>query len=267
MIYKELPIHPILAPYVNLIWTMESENHDESHITRVLPDGILEFVNHYGDPWITTFIDQSPEIQPQSFIVSQMRKAIDLKSNGFTGFISVRFYPWGGYQFFRYPSKNLIDTICSSKVIWPEYFKQLINSFGNALTTESKSQRIQEFLIQRLNEHRKNEPQLEHAIKLIRQSGGKSSITQICQASGCTTKQLERKFLALVGTTPKVFSRVCRFLTICNQMETYRDKSLSQLGYECGYFDQAHFIKDFREFSGFNPKQLHKMKDIGFAKI
>jgi len=73
--------------------------------------------------------------------------------------------------------------------------------------------------------------------------------------------------LAAVGTTPKVFSRITRFLNICRHLEEHQNKTLTQLTQECGFYDQAHFIKEFKEFSGFTPKEFFQKENVYFSEI
>jgi AraC-like DNA-binding protein len=80
-------------------------------------------------------------------------------------------------------------------------------------------------------------------------------------------KQLERQFSLAVGTTPKVFCRVSRFLDVCHRLREYQQRTLTELTHECGYFDQSHFIKDFKQFSGFTPKQFSDRNNVSFADI
>ena len=268
MIYKEFPIHPDLVPYVQLVWTMESEGEDDDlPKERIMPDGIVEFVTHYGDPWITTVDGESGVVQPKSFVISQMRKFIELESNGVTGLISVRFYPWGAYHFFSEPVSNFLDSTLSSERIWPENYTELTELVDKASSHEDRSQAVQRFLLDRLAEHRKEDTSLDRAVKLIRESKGQLSMEEIGKRTGLTKKQLERRFVPAIGTPPKTFARISRFLNICRHLEEHQGKTLTELSYQCGYFDQAHFIKEFRQFSGFTPKEFFARNDVGFADL
>jgi len=71
--------------------------------------------------------------------------------------------------------------------------------------------------------------------------------------------------LATIGTTPKIFSRTTRFLHLCHHLKEYENKNMTQLTYDLGYYDQAHFIKDFRTFTGFTPKEFYEQNNICFA--
>lgn len=268
MLYKEFEIHPELTEYIQLVWMLESENKtDYSPKEQIMPDGIVEFVTHYGDPWITTVAGKTGKVQPDSFVISQMRKHIDIESNGTTGFIAVRFFPWGGYHFFSEPTSNFLDNTISSEKLWPKHFRSLMQQIQTAPNHEARSEQIQQFLLHRLVEHHKQDGPLDEAVKLIRQSKGQVSMEKVGLRTGLSKKQLERKFVPAVGTTPKIFARISRFLNICHHLKNHKNKTLTELTYECGYFDQAHFTKEFREFSGVTPKEFFARNNVGFADL
>jgi len=268
MLYKEFQTHPQLVPYVQLVWMMESgSDTDSTPKQQIMPDGIVELVFHYADPWKTHVAGEQPFVQPKSFAISQMRKYIEIESNGRTGFIAVRFYPWGAYHFFSEPIKNFLDNTISTEKLWPEHYDALVERLHNTKDHKALSATIQQFLLDRLAEYKKADTRLDKAIMLIRESKGLLSIKEICEKTGFSKKQLERKFVATLGTTPKIYARISRFLNICHHLENYKNKTLTQLTYDCGYYDQAHFIKEFKEFSGFTPKEFYARKNVAFADL
>ncbi|MXX03033.1 MAG: helix-turn-helix transcriptional regulator [Gemmatimonadetes bacterium] len=280
MIYREFETHAVLAPYVQLVWMMESE-HEDDHAPRslIVPDGIVEIVFHYGDPWITTVAGGRRLVQPRSFAVSQMRKYIEIESNGRTGFVSVRFYPWGAYHFFDNPVHSFLDDMVSTAALWPVHYEEMTEKLhvaaGGAGVASSTggadgaglASVVQGFLLDRLEEHYKDDVALDEAVKLIRSTGGQLSVEEVGERVGLSRKQLERKFVATVGTTPKTFARISRFLNICHHLDRYRDSTLTRLAHECGYFDQAHFIREFNAFTGFTPKAFFAKNNVKFAEL
>ena len=279
MIYREFETHAGLAPYVQLVWMMVSE-HEDDHAPRslIVPDGIVEIVFHYGDPWITTVAGGKRMVQPRSFAISQMRKYIEIESDGRTGFVSVRFYPWGAYHFFDRPVHSFLDDTVSTSALWPDDYEDLMEKIravasgtvGASDTTaggEGFASVLQGFLLERLGEHYKDDVALDEAVKLIRSTGGQLSVEEVGECVGLSRKQLERKFEATVGTTPKTFARTSRFLNICHHLDRYRDSTLTRLAHECGYFDQAHFIREFNAFTGFTPKAFFDKNNVKFAEL
>ena len=268
MIYKEFNLKQPLAEYVQLIWILESENAVEKYEkSRILPDGIVEVIFHYAEPFITYQSDGTKFKQPQNFAVSQMRKYIEIESDGKVGFISVRFFPWGAYHFFKEPIKNFLDQTINAEKLWKEKSNQVIKTLCSTVNHEEKAKIIEQFLLKCLNKNGENDNQIDEAIKLIRNSKGQIAIEEIAEKVFLTKRTLERKFLETVGTSPKIFSRITRFLNICHHLEEHKNKTLTQLTYECGYYDQAHFNRDFKEFSGFTPKDFFAKENVFFANI
>jgi len=76
---------------------------------KISPNGIVEIVFHYRGPFVTYLSSGDRFVQPKGFAISQMRKFIEIESNGTIGFVSVRFYPLGAHHFFREPVKNFLD--------------------------------------------------------------------------------------------------------------------------------------------------------------
>lgn len=126
---------------------------------------------------------------------------------------------------------------------------------------------MEDFLLRQLSIHHKHDQKTDEAISLIRQTKGTLSIEEICAQMELSTKQLERKFLATVGVTPKVFSRITRFLNVCHHIDEFKDKNLTELAYDCGFYDQAHFIKEFRRFSGYPPGAFFEKERVFYSNL
>ena len=268
MIYKEFPIHHDLKAHIQLLWMMESEPGDAPiPRERIMPDGIVEVIFHYADPWITTHDGRPPRVQPDGFAISQMRKFIEIEPGGRTGFLSVRFFPWGAYHFFARPIRDFLDDMVSIEVLWPKHAAAILGDIRAAGSPRARSDLLQRFLLDRLTEDCRDDPPLDAAVRLIRQSRGLIPIDEVLRRTGLSRKRLERAFVSLVGTTPKIFSRIRRFLNICSHIEEQKHKSLTELAYDCGYFDQAHFIKEFKEFAGFTPKEFFGRMTIGVTDL
>ncbi len=78
-------------------------------------------------------------------------------------------------------------------------------------------------------------------------------VAQVAAHIGLSQRRFIEVFRNEVGLTPKAFSRVCRFQHVLGRVETATHVDWTSVAYDCGYFDQAHFIHDFREFAGVSP--------------
>ncbi len=241
---------------------MESESDEDVYPkSQILPDGIVEFAFHYGHPFYT-YQNNTKQLQPDHFAVSMMRKYVEIESSGETGFVSVRCYPWGAYHFFDVPIRNFLDQTIDARELWGNESSMIVQKLKALDSIDERFKLIEQFLLERLNEYRKNDNPLDDAVRLIRNSKGQLTIEEVCDTTNISKKQLERKFLASLGTTPKVFARITRFLNICQHMESYREQTLTQLALDCGYYDQAHFVKDFKEFSGLTPTEFQAKERV-----
>lgn len=265
MKYIEYNPTELLSEYIQLIWIAESESPDDYYPKeKILPDGIVEIVFHFGEPFITHNANGGKIKQPTGFAVSQMREFIEIESDGNIGFVSVRFYPWGAHHFFERPINTFLDNTIDLKYLWKDDYQSILKQIEKVCNDEKVSI-IQQFLYKCLSQHNNGNDPIDNAIKLIRNTKGQYPIDSICQKTNLTYKQLERKFLATIGATPKVFSRTTRFLHLCHHLKEYENKTMVQLTYELGYYDQAHFIKDFKAFSGLTPREYYQHNNICFA--
>lgn len=82
---------------------------------------------------------------------------------------------------------------------------------------------------------------------------GSVEVDQLARQAGISNRQLERKFNASVGLPPKVYSRLMRFHASLRFIKSGTMKTLTDVAYAAGYFDQAHFIREFKEFAGLSP--------------
>jgi transcriptional regulator GlxA family with amidase domain len=81
-------------------------------------------------------------------------------------------------------------------------------------------------------------------------------VSQLADKLNIHRRNLERRFETAVGMSPKQLSRIVRLQSTLKLLEQKKYSNLTSLAYESGYYDQAHFIKDFREFTGISPKSF-----------
>jgi AraC-like DNA-binding protein len=265
MNYTEFKPKESLEKYIQLIWIAESETKEDFYpIEKILPDGIVEIVFHFNEPFITYYDDKLKIKQPKAFAISQMRKLIEIESNGLIGFISVRFYPWGAYHFFEKPIKDFLDKTIDLQKVWADDYQKILQEL-KVSDNFKRVEIIQNFLDKCLHQYKKDTDDIDNAIKLIRETKGKYSIDTLCEKLNLNYKQLERQFLKTIGTTPKVFSKTTRFLNLCHHLKDYENLTMTQLAIDMGYFDQAHFNKDFKAFSGLTPREFFQQNNVSFA--
>lgn len=175
-----------------------------------------------------------------------------------TGTLLVTFSETGAAAFFNLPMHELYGKSLSlDDMVLHSQMEIVSGQLNEALTDNDRIAVIERFLISRLNPQRKDEL-VNHAVALIRQNRGNIRIKLLARHLHISEAQLEKRFRSIAGTSPKKFASITR---LRNVLDNYsKEYSLTHLGLEAGYFDQAHFIKDFRSFTGEPPEQFFSKK-------
>ncbi len=115
---------------------------------------------------------------------------------------------------------------------------------------------VQDFLIGKLLTARFDLKQIQIAAQMLYREKGQFRVAELAEYCNLSTRQLQRQFQNVVGVSPKTLARAIRFEEIRNTLMFNPDTSLTDLAYEFGYTDQAHFIRDFKEFAGKTPGEF-----------
>lgn len=126
---------------------------------------------------------------------------------------------------------------------------------ANARTDRQRIGVVEQFLLSRLKDIQADKLVIE-AVKLIYQCKGTMRIKALAERLLISQSPFEKRFRKLVGTTPKKFSAIIRFNAVLNSLNNTR--SLTYICYDNNFFDQAHFIKDFRQFTGDTPEHFKR---------
>lgn len=101
-------------------------------------------------------------------------------------------------------------------------------------------------------------------MRLIERDASELKIADLASAIGTSTRELGRRFENAVGVSPKKFSRVTRFVRALHRLRECRQETLTYVAVASGYYDQAHFIHEFREFAGITPGELLTQPHVAF---
>jgi AraC-like DNA-binding protein len=263
MVYQEYPIAEPLKPYVKVIWSMESDT-TSAHPMRILPDSCVELVIHFRQPYKTTYSDSITEVQPQSFVVAQMKNFIEIAPAGKIGMVCVRLTAHGAYHFFGLPMREISNRFTDLDFVWKGIAREIEDKIANAKDTGRRIQIIQHYLLNQLCKNGKHDATIDHCLDLIYSSRGQIRIEDLALHTGLSNRQLVRKFNDSIGLSPKEFARIIKFICSLRYLKQTNNMYLSQAAYDCGYYDQAHFIHDFKEYSGLTPTEFLKQDNVFF---
>jgi AraC-like DNA-binding protein len=243
-----------LQSFVKCFWTLEDKSAGEPVKQRVVPDGCMEMIFHCGDLYKQYFEDGSSIVQPRSFIFGQITTYIEIAPTGISEIVAARFLPEGLLPFLQIPITELENKAVAIADVFGEKGKQLEEKVITAQDNQKRIRLIEEFLLSRLSDPGMIDNITQACVETIFRTQGQLGVVELADTMNINRRNMERRFTSAVGLSPKQLSRVVRLQATLKMLEQKKYSSLTSLAYENGYYDQAHFIKDFREFTGMSPK-------------
>lgn len=220
---------------------------------RIVPDGRMEMVFNLADPFLQQ-TDGRLGAQPRMLVIGEVRRPVIVVPAQRVAMLGVRFRPGGVRPFFPFPVSELTDSIIELESAWGAMVLELEEKLHAAASMPERIGVLESFLLKRGGERLQPDMMVVAAVDDIMTSGGITRIEQLAERLGISGRQLERRFMTTVGITPKVFSRIIRFQRVFKVVER-RDPLADwhSIAFKAGYYDQAHFIRDFKEFAGLTP--------------
>ena len=220
---------------------------------KIIPDGYPEIIFHYGDPY-RILIKEDWEIQSDFLLAGQITKYFYLENSGRTGTIGIKLKPTALRHLFNLVMNKYVDKVAPlNNTLNPEFKKMK--------TILSSGQDYNQIIIQLNNifeelvaEKKITSAGVDHAVNLIFEKHGMVTIPELCAVAFLGERQLLNQFRRYIGLSPKLYARVIR-LNYIFQLVQENKETWSSLAYEAAFFDQAHFIKDFKKFTGENPSK------------
>lgn len=255
MFYSELKPSPLLTDYVRKYWFLEGiSDANGTNIERILPDGCAELIIHYGESF-KRVEGNNQNLQETAFVFGQLDRYIDLVPGKIIGVMGVRFHPWGLNQFVKIPAAHLKGDSVSLKDLFGASEHKLVDQILGSHDIIQKAAIMNEFLLSQFRT-KTNNSRLSFTVNQIKQYQGLLSIDRLARITGFSERQLERSFYSEIGLSPKSFSRIIRFQNALRLAE--KAKSLTDLALNAGYYDQAHFTREFTDISGQSPRNYFR---------
>ena len=257
MFYSVYEPTDVLRPFILFYWILETDTSLAlSAKQRIIPNGCVELIFHFGDRLNTLIPDKQPEKQPQSMISGQSTRFYDVEQSGKTGMLSILFKPHGARMFLDLPISEITNQNVDLTLLGRQFAPELTEKIALAGNHESRISLIEEYLISKLTDkHLYNANRLAGTIEIINRYKGLVSVGELASAACLSHKQYDRVFYDFVGLHPKEFLKIVRLQYVFHHHKHHRHESLTELAYSCGYYDQAHFVNDFKTLTGYTPRQ------------
>ncbi len=257
--FMSVPPHPALGAYVAKIHVFESSGRLPAQERKlIVPNANFKLTFSYrngiaakvGD---NVFLQQENQLTLTGLIDAPV--ILDPRDDAQTGTVIVEFNPLGAYRFFHLQYTDVKNQIAEISDLIGNRTKDLQQQLAEANSTAQRLQLLQNFLLKQLE---KTEADLiyDYCIGRISDSGGLVTVAQLEKETGYSSRWLHNKFCEHLGTGAKNLAEIVRFKNFYQAYSAGADaQSLKQHIYDA-YYDQSHFLRAFRRFTGTTPTEL-----------
>ena len=256
MRYREHRPSPELARYVECFWRVSDERARADGLPEsVSPDGCVEWIFHLAEPFRSFRRDGVGDTQPVSFVVGEITGPMRIAPTGRVETLGVRFRPGGAYPFLPLPLDLLTDGAAASSDIWGPEGRGVEDAVRHAGSGREERRILEDFLLRRLVASR-TDPRIDRAVCILLSRRGNVRVAELAGAVAWSPRQLEREFRRRVGLSPKSLARILRFQNVLRYRGRRPEWPWADLAAHAGYSDQAHLVREYREFAGRTPTGL-----------
>lgn len=267
MNYQTFPPHPDLESLISCYWTLEVPKTEDTQRQRIIPDGTIEMAFILGDDIKRYTSEDSFILQPRAMVLGHTIAPFYIEPTGHVDTFSIRFYPYGFANFVTVPIKALANTETPlSQLFEDKTANKLEQDINYAADTKQRIEIIESFLLNRLNEQMTVDKIVKATVDTLLATKGSTSISKILKEDLSKRRQLERMFLNQVGVSPKQLGKLIRLQSALKSMIN-EEQNLTHIAYQNDYYDQSHFIKDFKEFTGVSPKEFLGNESMTLSSI
>ena len=260
MQYRHYIPPPPLAAYVHCLWY--SEGFQGTHTReRLLPNGEsgIVFDLRLSSRALTVSCDPAQRCEEATYAPAVFCGARTdyflLDTSEQERVIGIQFYPGGAFPFLGMPASEVASATYNLEDLWPTEATLIREQLLSAASIDDMFRVLESALLARLHRGRYVHQAVAFAAARLGQARSPVRIQSIADQIGLSSRHFKEIFLQQTGLTPKAFQRVRRFQEVLKEIR--RDNSVqgAELAASCGYYDQAHFIHDFKHFSGMPPSE------------
>ncbi|KUJ56138.1 MULTISPECIES: helix-turn-helix transcriptional regulator [Bacteroidota] len=240
---KIIPIRP-LQDYIRYFWVLEDIG-DKTF--KIIPDGLPGLIFQEE---ANLFLNNEQQILPQMFLYGQTTCHGEQKATASFRSIGVYLQPTALKAIFNIDAFELTNQHIPIDCITAD---PILEQLANAASISEKIEIISNFFLERIQQVKVYAAKADFATLLL--NNGKT-LKDVQMEMNLSERSLERLLKQYVGISPKVFSRIVRFQSGLQALRQNDFNNLTGIVYQNDYFDQSHYIREFKEFTGMNPKQF-----------
>ena len=255
--------HPALREFVENITVISFDFTAEKNISPIykfVPTHTRFLCFYLEDRVFVKKKDTDFAVRERAMIIGPQTTSVTLDLGKKHKDVVVCLKPSGMYRLLGIPLKEIVDKDYDARMVIGKEVETLTCQLIDAETDKLKNKIIQTYLLKKLDYLKPSLPFDMAMLELLKESGN-LNMDYVASQSCISLRQFERQSLERIGLPPKIYARLIRFSHAYKLKELYPKFSWLHIAHECGYYDQMHFIRDFKHFAGFTPSGL-KEEDV-----
>ncbi len=259
------PAYP-LSEFVEALW-LATNDGKSAMASRIVPHGAVQLVISLDRPVLSFLVGTIRHTIKAPLWAGPYSQSFLIDPSEFTKVAGVRFKPGKARALLPVPVDELHNLDVALEAFSPAEAVRLTEQLRSTDGVPEVFRTLEEYLTSKLRSATRPHLAVDHAVEEFLRRPGARTISAVQNETGLSHTSFIRLFREHVGLTPSVFCRIQRFQSVLRQLETGQPVRWAEVAVSCGYFDQAHFIRDFREFSGLTPGQYLRMPDGTFERV
>jgi AraC-like DNA-binding protein len=236
---------------IECYWIVEDDDTTPVR-QKIIPDGFTEIIFHFGDHYRIN-LGGKWQRQSTSLFAGQIKGHFYLENTGATNIIGIKLKPAAVAHLFGVSMKPYTDRVVDLKQVVGRKMKSLDASLRKSTADNERLRLVEDFFSEQCETYPKDHP-VDRALEMIFARKGMIPVSDICSELSVGDRYIQQLFSKYVGLSPKFLARIVRFSYI---FQVIKEKNPDWAGvvYQAGYYDQSHFIRNFKAFTGEDPTE------------
>lgn len=250
--YKLYLPNSALRPFVGCYWILRYEKQNSTP-ELMIPDGYADLIFNLGGDYRRTEISAALDWMemPFSHLVGGRKNSVLVEKSENLNLVGVKLTLYGLWALTQIPAADFFGRIVALDLL-PHFLSEMEEQIFNSAEDIEKIKIIEKFLSKKLLKFSNENLDIQAANHLIKNSNGGISIKKLGETVNLSYKKMERSFEKFIGMPPKTYSRIIRFKKLMQSLKR-NPHDQKYLYFDFGFYDQNHFIKEFKQFTGVSP--------------
>jgi len=190
-----------------------------------------------------------------SFVAALHDRYALVAHDGFQEGVQVRLTPLGAHALFGLPMHELTNRVVELDDLLGPRANELVERMWERPGWDGPFELLDNLIAKRVAEARKQSPGVVWAWQRLRATHGRARVRALAEELGWSHRRLIARFREQVGMPPKTVGRILRFDRVARMLRDADELRLAEVAYDCGYYDQPHLNRDFRDLAGTTPRE------------